>query len=95
MPPRAQNDGLESLTIEFAHSRYGGHLKEAGYNAIHLNMAYNSWIRDVVRFDQEGFGPDADRRGCMERCTRRKGALKLDRAVPSEPPEEGECTTAS
>lgn len=39
--------GVEELTIEFADKTYGGHFKEAGYNALYLSAAHNSWVRNV------------------------------------------------
>ena len=40
--------GIEGLSIEFAGTRYPGHFKEEGYNAIHLNGVTDSWVRDVA-----------------------------------------------
>lgn len=39
--------GVEELTIEFPVMPYPDHFKEAGYNAITLKNAANSWIRNV------------------------------------------------
>ena len=39
--------GVEELTIEFAENTYGGHFKEAGYNALYLSAAHDSWVRNV------------------------------------------------
>jgi hypothetical protein len=45
--PRTAEVGVQHLTIHFPDSRYGGHFKEAGYNAIEFAGLFNSWIRDV------------------------------------------------
>jgi hypothetical protein len=45
--PRTAEVGVQHLTIRFPESAYGGHFKEAGYNAIELAGVFNSWIRDV------------------------------------------------
>jgi hypothetical protein len=40
--------GVEHLTVEFPVRQYPGHHNEPGQNAISLNRALNSWIRDVA-----------------------------------------------
>jgi hypothetical protein len=40
--------GVEHLTVEFPVRKYPGHHNEPGQNAISLNRALNSWIRDVA-----------------------------------------------
>ena len=39
--------GIEELSIEFAEQTYGGHFKEAGYNALYFSAAHDSWVRNV------------------------------------------------
>lgn len=39
--------GVEELTIEFEEKQYGGHFKEAGYNALYFSAAHHSWVRNV------------------------------------------------
>ena len=39
--------GVEDLTIEFAEAQYGGHFKEAGYNALYISAAHDCWVRHV------------------------------------------------
>ena len=39
--------GVEELTIEFAEKMYGGHFKEAGYNALYFSAAHDCWVRNV------------------------------------------------
>ena len=46
--PTAAGVGVEDLTVEFAWAPYAGHLKEAGYNAIHFNQVADGWVRDVT-----------------------------------------------
>lgn len=45
--PRLSEIGVEHLAIEFPHTTYPGHFNELGYNGIHFNHAWNSWVRDV------------------------------------------------
>jgi hypothetical protein len=40
--------GIEGLRIEFPQTPYGGHHREAGYNAIYLTSVTQSWVRDVT-----------------------------------------------
>ena len=40
--------GIEELRIEFPETPYGGHHREAGYNAIYLTSVTQSWVRDVT-----------------------------------------------
>jgi len=40
--------GIEDLAIEFAGTRYPGHFKEEGYNAIYMNTVVDSWVRNVA-----------------------------------------------
>lgn len=42
-----RNAGIEDLTIEFAKQTYGGHFKEAGYNALYFSAAHDCWVRNV------------------------------------------------
>lgn len=46
--PSVRGVGIENLTIEFAGSTYPGHFKERGYNAIQLEGAFDSWVRNVT-----------------------------------------------
>lgn len=39
--------GVEDLTIEFPRDQYPGHFKEAGYNGVSIDMAFNSWVKRV------------------------------------------------
>ncbi|KAI8464294.1 MAG: pectin lyase fold/virulence factor [Monoraphidium minutum] len=45
--PSINEAGVEALTFEFKWTKYPGHLKENGYNALHMNQMGNSWVRDV------------------------------------------------
>jgi hypothetical protein len=45
--------GIESLTFEFAGVPKKRHLKEEGFNAIHLRGAANCWVRDVEVIDAD------------------------------------------
>lgn len=45
--PDVTEVGVESLSFEFPVTPYGGHFKEAGYNAIAINTAADCWVRDV------------------------------------------------
>ncbi|HWL16947.1 MAG TPA: glycosyl hydrolase family 28-related protein [Opitutus sp.] len=46
--PTVTESGIEALTFEFPPTRYGGHFKENGANAIELRQVYNCWVRNVV-----------------------------------------------
>ena len=39
--------GFEGFKIQFDFTNYAGHHSEEGYNAVYMNNAINSWIRDV------------------------------------------------
>lgn len=39
---------VELLTVSFPLTQYPGHLKELGYNGIHLNQVVNGWVKDVA-----------------------------------------------
>jgi len=45
--PTARNVGVEDLTVEFAWKAFAGHLREDGYNAIHMNQVADGWVRNV------------------------------------------------
>ena len=47
LSPSVREVGIEELTIEFAGTRYPGHFKETGYNAIYLSGVVDSWVRNV------------------------------------------------
>ncbi len=47
MPMINDNCCVESLTVSFPLTKYPGHLKELGYNGIHLNQVANGWVKDV------------------------------------------------
>ncbi len=46
--PLLSEVGIEGLRIEFPETPYGGHHREAGYNAIYLTSVTQSWVRDVT-----------------------------------------------
>ncbi len=46
--PSLHEVGLSGLGFEFAASKYPGHLKEAGYNAIELIGGIDCWMRDIA-----------------------------------------------
>lgn len=46
--PTVTESGIESLGFAFPPTRYAGHFKETGYNAIELRGVYHCWVRDVV-----------------------------------------------
>ncbi len=46
--PAVREVGIEGLTIAFPKTPYPGHLKERGYNGIHLTGALDCWVRDVA-----------------------------------------------
>jgi len=46
--PSTREVGIERLTLEMAGSKYPGHFKEEGYNALYFDGAYDSWVRDVT-----------------------------------------------
>ncbi|MBK07139.1 MAG: hypothetical protein CL920_06130 [Deltaproteobacteria bacterium] len=39
--------GIEGMTIRFPKTKYPGHFKEKGYNAIDFSKVYQCWVRDV------------------------------------------------
>jgi hypothetical protein len=45
--PSISELGIEHLTVRFPETRYPGHFKEQGYNAIELGGVFHSWVRDV------------------------------------------------
>lgn len=45
--PSVEDVGIEQLTIAFPMTRYAGHHKEPGYNAILFQGVSNGWVRDV------------------------------------------------
>jgi hypothetical protein len=47
LSPSVREVGVEELTIEFPGTRYPGHFKENGYNAIYFNGVVDSWVRNV------------------------------------------------
>lgn len=52
--PTLREIGIESLTIEFPKSQYGGHVfQEPGYNGIYLDAVSNSWVRNVTIIDAD------------------------------------------
>jgi hypothetical protein len=46
--PTVREVGIEDLTLEFVGTRYPGHFRENGYNAIYLNGVMDSWVRNVT-----------------------------------------------
>jgi hypothetical protein len=46
--PSVQEVGIESLALEFPATRYPGHFRETGQNAIWFNGVAESWVRDVA-----------------------------------------------
>lgn len=51
--PRLQDVGVEDLSFEFAGVPKKPHLKEDGFNAIHMTGAANSWVRNVTIIDAD------------------------------------------
>lgn len=51
--PVVSEVGIEDMTFRFAPSRYPGHFKERGYNALQLKGVQNSWIRRVEIVDAD------------------------------------------
>jgi len=45
--PHLRNCGIEGVTFEFPKTKYAGHLKEKGYNAVEVVNAIDCWVRDV------------------------------------------------
>src|SRR6185369_12598709 len=58
--PRTTEVGIQHLGLRFPDRVYGGHFKEAGYNAIELEGVFNSWIRDV-RIENADYGVNLNR----------------------------------
>lgn len=48
LSPTLREVGIEELTIEFVGTRYPGHFRENGYNAIYFNGVVDSWVRNVA-----------------------------------------------
>ncbi len=46
--PTVTESGVEGLGFEFPPTRYRGHFKENGANAIELRQVYNCWVRNVA-----------------------------------------------
>ncbi len=46
--PTVTESGIERLGFVFPPTRYAGHFKETGYNAIELRGVYHCWVRDVA-----------------------------------------------
>lgn len=51
--PTLTEVGIEDLAIVFPDTQYAGHQKEAGFHAIHLNGAAQSWVRRVTIQDAD------------------------------------------
>ena len=51
--PAVEESGIESLTFEFAGVPKRPHLKEEGFNAIHMRGAANCWVRNVEVVDAD------------------------------------------
>lgn len=45
--PVLRECGVEGVTFEFPETKYPGHLKERGYNAVEIGSAVDCWVRDV------------------------------------------------
>ncbi len=63
--PSVTEVGIENLSIEFKHAIYGGHLNEAGYNALRFEDVSNCWVRnvDIINADR-GIDLSQDTRFC-------------------------------
>jgi len=48
LAPSVREVGIEDLALEFVGTRYPGHFKENGYNAIYMNGVVDSWVRNVA-----------------------------------------------
>jgi hypothetical protein len=46
--PTVTESGIEHLGFAFPATKYRGHFKEDGHNAIELRSVFNCWVRDVV-----------------------------------------------
>jgi hypothetical protein len=46
--PTVTESGIEELGFEFPRTKYRGHFKENGANAIELRQVYNCWVRNVA-----------------------------------------------
>jgi hypothetical protein len=46
--PTVTESGIEDIGFEFPGTRYGGHFKENGANALELRQVFNCWIRNVA-----------------------------------------------
>ncbi|MEO7093879.1 MAG: hypothetical protein ABI175_11555, partial [Polyangiales bacterium] len=46
--PNTTEIGVEHLTMKFLGTKYPGHFKERGFNAIDFGGVQDSWVRDVV-----------------------------------------------
>jgi hypothetical protein len=46
--PTVSECGIENLRIEFPRTAYGGHFKEAGFNAVAFNGVADCWARNLV-----------------------------------------------
>jgi len=46
--PTVSESGVENLTFEFPNTRYGGHFKELGYNAIAFSGVSDCWACNLV-----------------------------------------------
>ncbi len=51
--PKLQEVGVEDLSFEFPGVPKKPHLKEDGYNAMHITGAANSWVRNVTIIDAD------------------------------------------
>ena len=47
LQPSLREAGIEDVTIEFGEAQYGGHFKEAGYNALYIGAAHDCWVRNL------------------------------------------------
>jgi hypothetical protein len=47
--PTVTESGIEELGFEFPPTRYGGHFKENGANAIELRQVHHCWVRNVTK----------------------------------------------
>ncbi len=46
--PTVTESGVESIGFEFPPTRYAGHFKETGFNALELSAVNNCWVKDVA-----------------------------------------------
>ncbi|MCP4806680.1 MAG: hypothetical protein GY884_15165, partial [Proteobacteria bacterium] len=51
--PTIHDVGIEGLAFRFPETKYPGHLKERGYNGIHIARAIDCWVSDVATMNAD------------------------------------------